>query len=709
MPDLVVHAAFVYHNPILGDVPLPAGVLVRLRDRDLISDDDTLAWGHTDGRGQVTLRAADRDERRPDLYLEVRGEGRRVDLARNRVLDHELEGHKAWRLPARWTSISRFAKDYTPGLQERFEGDVWGSPTHPVTFRLTFDAFLRFVRWDEAAGDYAPVPAGTVVRAWDAEPFGLDRVLAEGHTRADGRVHLRLEPPVERHPDLYVTVDLPGGRWSSREAFALGNPDRSGYWQDFVGSRIGRADNPYIFDVGDSPPGFVPGNAARALIDGPETLAAIEDALRRATRSIHVEVMFLFNDPIGRRVAALLCARARAGVRVRVMFDRRTTADTPKHINLRKIWVSKLLYLGEAQRAAWMAELDEAQEADRIRGDTAALIAQFEATPNLEFVDASFPYVEIEPDAPDGAPALYRELEDALPAVTVARIDHRKMLILDGREVLLGGMNIGQEYLYTEPIDPGLDAVTDAKRSAAEPWVKWRDCFVHVQGPAAREAQRLFRERWITAGGAPFDAPGQDRPPTHPVFPTIPPRVNGLPVRIVNTTPGARMHIHAHTLSAIDGARRRICIANAYFSSQEVAAALERAARRGVDVLCIFPGGRYNDSLDFFYSGRMKYAGLMEAGARIYEQRHHMAHSKIAVIDDDVVIGSANYNQSSFFKHYEINAVVRDRTFADDFAARYFTAGLPDCVRIQPADVPGLLDIHPVGKLWLELGVNRLF
>jgi len=66
---------------------------------------------------------------------------------------------------------------------------------------------------------------------------------------------------------------------------------------------------------------FVPGNAARLLLDGPEVFPAMLDAIRRAERWIHFENYIVRRDATGRQFAEALAERARAGVSVRLLCD----------------------------------------------------------------------------------------------------------------------------------------------------------------------------------------------------------------------------------------------------------------------------------------------------------------------------------------------------------------------------------------------------
>jgi cardiolipin synthase A/B len=65
----------------------------------------------------------------------------------------------------------------------------------------------------------------------------------------------------------------------------------------------------------------VPGNHVELLIDGPDTYAAMLDLIARASRWIHFENYIIRSDAEGWRFAEALAARAREGIRVRVLYD----------------------------------------------------------------------------------------------------------------------------------------------------------------------------------------------------------------------------------------------------------------------------------------------------------------------------------------------------------------------------------------------------
>lgn len=65
----------------------------------------------------------------------------------------------------------------------------------------------------------------------------------------------------------------------------------------------------------------IEGNRVELLIDGPDVYDSMIDAITRAERWIHFENYLIRSDSAGWRFAELLAARARDGVKVRVLYD----------------------------------------------------------------------------------------------------------------------------------------------------------------------------------------------------------------------------------------------------------------------------------------------------------------------------------------------------------------------------------------------------
>ena len=65
----------------------------------------------------------------------------------------------------------------------------------------------------------------------------------------------------------------------------------------------------------------VPGNSVRLLRDARENYPAWLDTMHSARKSIHFENYIVYDDEVGRRFADVMAAKAREGVRVRIVYD----------------------------------------------------------------------------------------------------------------------------------------------------------------------------------------------------------------------------------------------------------------------------------------------------------------------------------------------------------------------------------------------------
>ena len=726
MSTVLCHLRFVFYNPLQGRLcPVPAGVQARARERDLGIFDDVEAMGRTDSEGQVTLLVRRGFEQEVDLYFELLFEGWKLDWSTNQLVGEASDAHP---LPEIWSSEGALDEDHQPGLILDFAGDEIGSESAPRTYRLWIDAWLQLGFWNPLRHAYVGVPPGARVEAIDRRALGPVEV-ASALTGPDGRVHLMIPWVAGRRQDLAFRFLAPEGgahadlssstwtpatdgaialpnRWESHTAFVQGDPTTRGYWEDFAGATIGQPHNPYVFDLLGDGPVSRHGTLARPLIDGVDLWETWRELLEGAQHTIHIEMMLYFDDPMGRKFTELLLRKAAEGVTIRLLIDIHTSQTIHQLVVAEKLWAQVFQTLSPEERAARVEELEETDFYEAERGRIEDLVEQLGAAEGISLIDSSFPPVQLAP-RPDGTdlPEAYDVLEASVPFFSIARIDHRKMILVDGKIGTLGGQNVGWEYIYETPFDPMVPA-------EEEEWERWHDCSIRLEGPAVEDLQRLFRERWVGEGGDAFDLgprkEGRPCDPLHPCFPCLDPQPGGVPVTILDTTPGARFAFHQEIHARIDRAQQEILIESPYFASRETLGALEAAARRGLRVVFIFPDER-NDSIDFLYAGRMVYERLIDAGVEVYEYPRHMNHSKVAIIDGVSLIGSANLNHSSYFHHYEVVAMVEDPAFSEGFRRDQFEVDLALSRRIQREEIPGLLNINALAKAYVSTVVMTRF
>jgi len=340
-----------------------------------------------------------------------------------------------------------------------------------------------------------------------------------------------------------------------------------------------------IESVSGSP--LTSGNKVTLLIDGPATYAAMFKAMENARDHINLETFIIDDDETGRRFSDLLLKKQAEGVQVNLIYDSRGGFRTP---------------------AAFF---------QRLR-DAGIQVLAFNPVNPLE----------------------------ARKSWNLAHPDHRKILIVDGKIVFTGGINISSVY----------SSSPSGKIPGTKAPIPWRDTDVQIEGPVAAEFQKLFLDTWKTQKGPNLS----DRN----YFPDLKAEGHAL-VRAVGSSPGeANRLTFVLYVSAITFSERSLHLTNAYFvPDAETIKALCDAAGRGVDVKIVLPGN--TDASLTLSAGRYHYSDLLKSGVKLYERRDVLLHAKTAVIDNVwSTVGSTNMDFWSFSSNDEVNAVILSKEFA---------------------------------------------
>jgi cardiolipin synthase len=323
-------------------------------------------------------------------------------------------------------------------------------------------------------------------------------------------------------------------------------------------------------------------NDTRLLIDGEQTFDAIFDIIDGAERYIVSQFFIVNDDGLGRRYRDRLIERARAGVEVYFLYDEVGSQKLPRR------------YLAEL-RAAGV----HVTSMNTRRGLTNRFQINFR--------------------------------------------NHRKIVLADGQVAVIGGLNVGDEYMGLHPkLTP------------------WRDTAIRVEGPEVLAVQLAFVEDWFWAKREvpqltwrPHPSPNADRV-----------------VFVLPSGPADELETCALFFRhAINTARHRLWIATPYFVPDEgTIAALELAALRGVDVRILIPG---LPDKPFIKLAAMSYVAEMDrAGVRMYEYGDGFLHQKVMIVDDNATcIGTANFDNRSFRLNFEISVVTIDSDFAAEVEA----------------------------------------
>jgi phosphatidylserine/phosphatidylglycerophosphate/cardiolipin synthase-like enzyme len=204
--------------------------------------------------------------------------------------------------------------------------------------------------------------------------------------------------------------------------------------------------------------------------------------------------------------------------------------------------------------------------------------------------------------------------------------DHRKLLVVDGRQAFTGGAGI-----------------TDLFDTRNNPRHGWHEIMVSVTGSVVPDCRHLFAHSWNLWGSPPLFYPSAADIPN-----------GGSPGRLSLNAP-SRMEIKRSLINRIRGTENRVWIATAYFiPSWKIRRLLRQAARRGVDVRLLLPGP-YTDHPAVRHAGRRFYGRLLMNGVRIFEYQPRFLHAKMLLCDDWLSVGSSNIDRWNLRWNLEAN------------------------------------------------------
>ncbi len=242
--------------------------------------------------------------------------------------------------------------------------------------------------------------------------------------------------------------------------------------------------------------------------------------------------------------------------------------------------------------------------------------------------------------------------------------NHRKICIIDSSIGYLGGMNVADRY-----IDGG------------RRFDRWRDTHVRITGPAVAALQYSFAVDWNFMCGELIE----DMPTKETACDKRPESVDNVGAQLLTSGPTSQWANIALALhKAISNARRRVFIQTPYFLPTEaLLKALQSASLAHVDVRIMMP--EHSDSTMLTLASASYIAECLRAGIKIYLYKGGMLHSKMIIVDDEIVtIGSTNFDFRSFECNFEANLFFYSKELTSKML-EVFKNDLKQCERVHPA------------------------
>jgi cardiolipin synthase len=320
--------------------------------------------------------------------------------------------------------------------------------------------------------------------------------------------------------------------------------------------------------------GFPEARANRAielLPSGQEAFRKILESIGGARKSIHVTTFIFGNDAVGATVTKALVEKAAEGVEVRVLIDA-VGAKLSGHPDF-----------GSLKKNGGLVEYF-----------MPILHLPFRGRTNLR--------------------------------------NHRKLLLIDGKSAILGGMNLAQEYMGPTP---------DKTR--------WVDLALHLEGDCVRDLEEVFLHDWAYACHEEVRLPK---------FEASAPDERRLLAQVVASGPDVvGDSLYDILLNAIHGAKKSVRIVTPYFIPDEsLTKALELVAKRGVEVHIVIPRKSNHPLADL---ARGTFVRQLESFGVQFGLHSRMIHAKAVLVDDSLgLLGSANFDMRSLLLNYELGVAI---------------------------------------------------
>lgn len=367
--------------------------------------------------------------------------------------------------------------------------------------------------------------------------------------------------------------------------------------------------------------------AARALVDQDEVFGQGLEMIRGAKKQVMFG-MYLFGGDIGDQVIDLLLDKQKEGVEIFMLLSR-TSQDYER------------AQKKEAETLEEIAVADEAGTPVAKPQYRQKMSKAKELGLNVRNADPGF-----------------------IKAIAPARVDHSKIIIVDGVEAMFGGMNFSD---------------TTAKN---------HDAMVRVAGPFVRELEISFSNNWnCIRDGAPYapisiydETAAKERMEIR----LQEEGYSSCAGNLTLTSPYLR-NTRVRLIEKFDAATKSIEVEQLLLNDTKTLKALARAAKRGVKVRLLVDPAKHLYYRDWKGGPNNKALGMVEELKREHpelpiEVRHYTVapgqelHVKMCIIDDKTLgMGSTNFSSGAFQSNYELFAFIEGTEIVGDFLAMFET------------------------------------
>jgi len=234
--------------------------------------------------------------------------------------------------------------------------------------------------------------------------------------------------------------------------------------------------------------------------------------------------------------------------------------------------------------------------------------------------------------------------------------NHQKLLVIDDRTVIIGGANIDDTYMS----DRGPE--------------HWRDLWLRLDGPEAAMPSRYFDTlfRWVT----------RRRPSLNYARRRLAEYSEWRgPLQWKFSGPLSMRNSWWRSIGRDIRRGHRLDMIFAYFAPP--GAMLRRIGRLGRRGRARIITAAKSDNNATIAAARHSYSRLLRRHVEMYEYQAAKLHTKLAIVDDVVHIGSSNFDYRSLYINMEVMLRIKDSRFADAMRS-YVEREIADSIWITP-------------------------
>ena len=208
----------------------------------------------------------------------------------------------------------------------------------------------------------------------------------------------------------------------------------------------------------------------------------------------------------------------------------------------------------------------------------------------------------------------------------VNRRDHRKLIIIDQKQVFSGGINISDQEL------------------------KWNDSGVYLLGTTCELLQAEFNRQWHNA-----------YPHSKRTSRSSRPRTPTSPLVLFNHSRTGRKMLKKSYYQHLNNCRERVWLMTAYFiPTLRTLQILKNCSRRGVDLRLVVSSHSDYKLISWIHRLSLRY--ILRLGGKVHLIPGPFLHSKASLIDNHLIIGSSNMNYRSSLRDLEVDFLLTHET-----------------------------------------------